>query len=55
VVAASVATIEWGEGLVLRYSGFYGPGTAIRLAPDPVMSAPIRKRWFPIVGDGGGV
>jgi nucleoside-diphosphate-sugar epimerase len=51
----AVTTIEWGEGLVLRYGGFYGPGTAISLAPDAVMAAPIRKRRFPIVGDGGGV
>jgi 2-alkyl-3-oxoalkanoate reductase len=51
----AVTTIEWGEGLVLRYGGFYGLGTAISLAPDAVMAAPIRKRRFPIVGDGGGV
>jgi nucleoside-diphosphate-sugar epimerase len=40
---------------VLRYGGFYGPGTAISLAADAVMAAPIRKRRFPIIGDGGGV
>ena len=51
----AVTTIEWGEGLVLRYGGFYGPGTGISLAPDAVMAAPIRKRRFPIVGGGGGV
>jgi nucleoside-diphosphate-sugar epimerase len=51
----AVTTIEWGEGLVLRYGGFYGSGTAISLAPDAVMAAPVRKRRFPIVGDGGGV
>jgi 2-alkyl-3-oxoalkanoate reductase len=51
----AVTTIEWGEGLVLRYGGFYGPGTSTSLAPDAVMAAPIRKRRFPIVGDGGGV
>ena len=51
----AVTTIDWGEGLVLRYGGFYGPGTGISLAPDAVMAAPIRKRRFPIVGDGGGV
>jgi nucleoside-diphosphate-sugar epimerase len=50
-----VTTIEWGEGLVLRYGGLYGPGTAISLAPDAVMAALIRKRRFPIVGGGGGV
>ena len=51
----AVTTIEWGEGLVLRYGGFYGPGTSVSLAPDAVMAAPIRKRRFPVVGDGGGV
>jgi nucleoside-diphosphate-sugar epimerase len=51
----AVTTIEWGEGLALRYGGFYGPGTSMSLAPDAQMAAPIRKRRFPIVGDGGGV
>jgi 2-alkyl-3-oxoalkanoate reductase len=51
----AVTTIDWGEGLALRYGGFYGPGTSVSLAPDAVMAAPIRKRRFPIVGDGGGV
>jgi nucleoside-diphosphate-sugar epimerase len=51
----AVTSIEWGEGLALRYGGFYGPGTGISLAADAQMAAPIRKRRFPIVGDGGGV
>ena len=51
----AVTSIEWGEGLALRYGGFYGPGTAISRAPDAVMAAPVRKRRFPIIGDGGGV
>jgi nucleoside-diphosphate-sugar epimerase len=51
----AVTTIEWGEGLALRYGSWYGPGTGISLAPDAVMAGPIRKRRFPIVGDGGGV
>ncbi|MGH3027228.1 MAG: NAD-dependent epimerase/dehydratase family protein [Gaiellaceae bacterium] len=34
---------------------FYGPGTGVSLAPDAVMAGPIRKRRFPIVGDGGGI
>jgi nucleoside-diphosphate-sugar epimerase len=51
----AVVTIDWGQGLVLRYGGFYGPGTSISRAPDAQMAAPIRKRRFPIVGDGGGV
>ena len=51
----TVTSIAWGEGLALRYGGFYGPGTSISLAADAQMAAPIRKRRFPIVGDGGGV
>jgi 2-alkyl-3-oxoalkanoate reductase len=47
--------VEWGEGLALRYGGFYGPGTGISLDPNAQMAGPIRKRRFPIVGDGGGV
>jgi 2-alkyl-3-oxoalkanoate reductase len=51
----AVTTIDWGEGLALRYGGFYGPGTGVSSAPDAVMAAPVRKRRFPIVGDGGGI
>ena len=54
-VERAVPTIEWGEGLVLRYGGFYGPGTAISRAPDAQVAAPIRKRRFPIIGGGAGV
>src|SRR5947208_611620 len=50
-----VPAIDWGEGLVMRYGSFYGPGTAISRAPDALMAIPIRKRRFPVVGDGGGV
>jgi 2-alkyl-3-oxoalkanoate reductase len=41
------------EGLVLRYGGLYGPGTA--LTADGEIAAMVRKRRFPIVGDGRGV
>jgi nucleoside-diphosphate-sugar epimerase len=51
----AVTAIDWGEGLVLRYGAFYGPGTGMSVASDAVMTAPIRKRRFPLVGDGGGV
>jgi 2-alkyl-3-oxoalkanoate reductase len=54
-VEQAVTTIEWGEGLALRYGAFYGPGTGFSLAPDAVMAAAIRKRRFPLVGGGGGV
>src|SRR5262245_2885124 len=51
----AVTTTEWGDGLVLRYGSFYGPRTAISSAADAVMAEAIRKRRFPLVGDGGGV
>jgi len=40
-------------GVVLRYGGFYGPGTG--LAPGGDQWEAVRARKFPIVGDGGGV
>jgi nucleoside-diphosphate-sugar epimerase len=40
------AVIE-SDGIVLRYGGFYG-------AANDAMVGPVRKRHFPIVGDGGG-
>ncbi len=39
-------------GIVLRYGGFYGPGTG--LAPGGDQVEMIRKRKFPLVGNGGG-
>lgn len=41
------------EGIVLRYGAFYGPGTS--MAPGSEQLDMIRKRKFPVVGDGGGV
>jgi nucleoside-diphosphate-sugar epimerase len=35
-------------GIVLRYGNFYG-------APNDALLEPVRKRQFPIIGDGGGV
>lgn len=43
------------EGIVLRYGGFYGPGTSIAVEPDGEQVTMIRKGRFPIVGDGAGV
>jgi nucleoside-diphosphate-sugar epimerase len=40
-------------GTVLRYGAFYGPGTS--LGPGGMHLESVRKRKFPIVGDGGGV
>jgi nucleoside-diphosphate-sugar epimerase len=43
------------EGIVLRYGGFYGPGTTLSSAPNAEHSAAVRKRQFPLVGDGAGI
>jgi nucleoside-diphosphate-sugar epimerase len=43
------------EGIALRYGGFYGPGTSLALNPDGEQVEMIRKRRFPMVGDGAGV
>ena len=45
----AVLGADWTEGIVLRYGAFYGPGTGSQ-PPDM-----IRKRKFPLVGDGGAV
>lgn len=54
-VEDAVAGAAWTQGLVLRYGGFYGPGTSIALDPPGEHVAAIRKRQFPIVGKGAGV
>jgi nucleoside-diphosphate-sugar epimerase len=41
------------EGVVLRYGGFYGPGTSLSRAGETTRL--VRERKFPVVGDGGGV
>ncbi len=50
---SAVLAATWTEGIVLRYGAFYGPGTA--MAPGSEQFEMIRKRKFPVVGDGGGV
>ena len=37
------------EGIVVRYGGLYGPGSSETLA------AILRKRMFPVIGDGAGI
>ena len=49
----AVTGAEWTEGIVLRYGGFYGPGTS--LYPGGEQWEQVRKRKFPVVGDGGGI
>jgi nucleoside-diphosphate-sugar epimerase len=41
------------DGLVLRYGWFYGPGTYY--ADDGSSAADVRKRRFPVIGDGAGL
>jgi nucleoside-diphosphate-sugar epimerase len=49
----AVLGADWAEGILLRYGGFYGPGTS--MAPGAEQVELVRKRKFPLVGDGGGV
>jgi nucleoside-diphosphate-sugar epimerase len=49
----AVLDAEWTEGIVLRYGAFYGPGTS--MAPGSEQFELVRRRKFPLVGDGGGV
>jgi nucleoside-diphosphate-sugar epimerase len=49
----AVTGAGWTEGIVLRYGGFYGPGTS--LGPDGEHRELLRKRGFPVVGRGEGV
>ena len=49
----AVLDAEGLEGLVLRYGWFYGPGTYF--AEDGSMASDVRRRRYPIVGDGGGL
>jgi nucleoside-diphosphate-sugar epimerase len=51
----AVTGIDWAEGVVLRYGAFYGPGTAISTEPGAFLAEAVRKRRFPIIGDGGGI
>ena len=46
--ATSTAAVTDAGGIALRYGGFYG-------AANDGLVEPVRKRQFPIVGDGGGV
>jgi nucleoside-diphosphate-sugar epimerase len=54
-VERAVTGIRWAEGLVLRYGGFYGPGTSVSLDPEAAMAKPVRRRQFPLIGNGAGV
>ena len=49
----AVLGARWTTGIVLRYGHFYGPGTSF--APGGEMTELVRKRRFPLVGNGTGV
>jgi nucleoside-diphosphate-sugar epimerase len=49
----AVAGAEALAGIVLRYGGFYGPGTSLHEGGEHV--AAIRKRAFPLVGSSAGM
>jgi nucleoside-diphosphate-sugar epimerase len=52
-VEEAVLGAGWTEGIVLRYGHFYGPGTS--MARGEQMPEMVRRRKFPLVGDGGAV
>jgi nucleoside-diphosphate-sugar epimerase len=49
----AVLDTEGTVGVVLRYGWFYGPGTYF--AEDGSTASDVRRRRYPIVGDGGGL
>jgi len=49
----AVLAAEGLEGIVLRYGGFYGPGTS--MGPGGSVVEAVRRRRFPIAGAGTGV
>ena len=50
----AVTGADWTEGIVLRYGGFYGPGTSLSREGGE-QTRQLRERKFPVVGDGAGV
>jgi nucleoside-diphosphate-sugar epimerase len=49
----AVLAATWTEGIVLRYGAFYGPDTSLSAGGEQFEL--VRKRKFPLVGDGSGV
>ena len=49
----AVTAADWTEGIVLRYGGLYGPGTS--MGPDGEQLEMLRRRRFPVIGNGAGV
>ena len=52
-VESAVLRAQGIDGIVLRYGGFYGPGTGLARGGDTLEA--ITKGRFPVVGDGGAV
>jgi nucleoside-diphosphate-sugar epimerase len=50
---ATVTEADGIEGVALRFGGLYGPGTGIARGGDQFDA--VRKRRFPVIGDGDGV
>jgi nucleoside-diphosphate-sugar epimerase len=50
----AVTGADWTEGVVLRYGGFYGPGTNLSSEGGEMIET-VRQRKFPVVGNGAGV
>jgi nucleoside-diphosphate-sugar epimerase len=50
---AAVTGADWTEGIVVRYGAFYGPGTS--MSPGGEQFEAIRRRKYPVVGNGAGV
>ena len=53
VMERMVLEADGMEGVILRYGWFYGPGTYY--AADGATAAEVRRRRFPVVGDGSGL
>jgi nucleoside-diphosphate-sugar epimerase len=49
----AVLGASWTDGIVLRYGAFYGPNTSMTSGSEQFEM--IRKRKFPVVGNGAGV
>lgn len=49
----AVTGADWTEGIVLRYGGFYGPGTSLARGGEHFEM--IRKRKMPVIGSGAGI
>jgi nucleoside-diphosphate-sugar epimerase len=58
-VTTAINEEGWATGTVLRYGGFYGPGTSFADAnghgEDGMQLKMIRKRMWPVIGDGEGM